>query len=243
MKIVALSDQHGFLPDIPPCDLLIVAGDQIPDYPHHAQHRLGSGPQIDKQAQWWKYTWLPWRKTQPAKMCLVTWGNHDYYGQHLYNTVNSRVVFGEAGDTVAIVDGAFELDGVKFWLTPWSSQFRDWAFMATEEKLAEKYKSIPTDIDVLVSHQPPYGYGDGAVVYDMETKRTDSLGSRALLDAVLRVKPKVVVCGHIHGGYGKTVVPVPAWVPEPDAWEFTVYNVALVNEQYLMVNKPTVIEL
>jgi len=165
MKIVALSDQHGFLPDIPPCDLLIVAGDQIPDYPHHAQHRLGSGPQIDKQAQWWKYTWLPWRKTQPAKMCLVTWGNHDYYGQHLYNTVNSRVVFGEAGDTVAIVDGAFELDGVKFWLTPWSSQFRDWAFMATEEKLAEKYKSIPTDIDVLVSHQPPYGYGDGAVVY------------------------------------------------------------------------------
>jgi len=46
---------------------------------------------------------------------------------------------------------------------------------------------------VLVLHSPPKGYLDGA----------RSLGSRALLDAIERVQPRVAVCGHIHESAGE----------------------------------------
>ncbi len=48
MRIVALSDQHGYLPEIPPCDLLIIAGDVCPDRfgPFVAMHNP------DQQKSW-----------------------------------------------------------------------------------------------------------------------------------------------------------------------------------------------
>jgi hypothetical protein len=56
MRIVALSDQHGFLPDVPPCDLLIVAGDVCPD-------RFGPFIAVHdpyQQQAWFDRTVRPW---------------------------------------------------------------------------------------------------------------------------------------------------------------------------------------
>ena len=73
MRIVALSDQHGYLPEIPPCDLLIIAGDVCPD-------RFGPSlardvPELRKA--WFDETALPWIATAPATRTILTWGNHD----------------------------------------------------------------------------------------------------------------------------------------------------------------------
>jgi Icc-related predicted phosphoesterase len=116
------------------------------------------------------------------------------------------------------------------WATPWSNPFMQWAFMKEPRALEQVYAAIPEDSDVLVSHQPPYGYGDRT--FDLEAGRIEHVGSRELLAAIERVRPKVVICGHVHGGFGQYE---HEGVP--------IYNVSVVDERYRLVNQPTVIDL
>ncbi|KAJ9644129.1 hypothetical protein H2199_003997 [Coniosporium tulheliwenetii] len=51
---------------------------------------------------------------------------------------------------------------------------------------------MPHDTDILLTHGPPKGHLD-----------RDGMGSRFLLSEIWRVKPRLVVFGHIHGGYGQ----------------------------------------
>lgn len=104
-----------------------------------------------------------------------------------------------------------------------------WAFMKSSAELTRVYAAIPGHIDILVSHQPPYGYGDGLV--DRAAHR-EHLGSHELLTAIDRIKPRLVICGHIHSGYGRF-----------DHGPTTIYNVSVVNEQYRLVRPATVIDI
>jgi hypothetical protein len=76
-RIVALSDLHGFLPDITPCDLLVVAGDVCPDRlgPFLARHNP------KQQQAWFDRNVRPWLARAPATHKILTWGNHDWCGQ------------------------------------------------------------------------------------------------------------------------------------------------------------------
>jgi len=68
MRVVALGDQHGFLPDIPLCALLIVAGDVCPD-------RFGSLRAMDdpyRQQAWFDQNARSWLARAPATHRLLT---------------------------------------------------------------------------------------------------------------------------------------------------------------------------
>lgn len=105
-----------------------------------------------------------------------------------------------------------------------------WAFMKSAAELAEVYAAIPAGLDILVSHQPPYGYGDRSV--DEQSGEVDYLGSHELLSAIERVKPRLVICGHIHSGHGYF-----------EHGRTPIYNVSVVNDQYRLVRSPTVIDI
>lgn len=70
--------------------------------------------------------------------------------------------------------------------------------------------------DVLVLHSPPKGVAD-------RTSNGLSVGSQAIHDAILRVQPKLAVCGHIHDSWGETgmigVTPVINLGPTPNWFE------------------------
>ena len=106
----------------------------------------------------------------------------------------------------------------------------NWAFMKPAPDLETVYAEIPEGIDILISHQPPYGYGDRYC--EVGSVKIDHLGSRELLAAIDRCRPKLVICGHIHDGYGQAEY---AGIP--------IYNVSVVDEQYRLVHPLTVIDL
>lgn len=228
MRIVALSDQHGYLPAIPPCDLLIIAGDVCPD-------RFGPSLGMDtptQQKAWFEQTLRPWVARAPATRTILTWGNHDWCGQLCtFEDSASATALTIVVDNAASVPNSSDAEyAVTVWASPWSNRFGDWAFMKAPAELVPVYAAIPEGIDILVSHQPPFGYGDRCA--DFYSGRIISVGSRELLATIDRVRPRIVVCGHIHEGYGQF---------ERDGTR--IFNVSVVDEHYRLVRGPTVIDL
>ncbi|HPF38554.1 MAG TPA: metallophosphoesterase family protein [Phycisphaerae bacterium] len=92
------------------------------------------------------------------------------------------------------------IDGVEFYgvgggipVTP----FGDWSFDFSEDE-AERLLADLKPGSVLVSHSPPKGILD-------VTSSGRSVGSSAVLAAIERTSPRLVVCGHIHDSAGQRV--------------------------------------
>lgn len=78
---------------------------------------------------------------------------------------------------------------------PWTPTFEDWAFQDDDDALAEHWRLIPDDVDVLLSHGPPWG------VCDLLPPDRHA-GSGSLRAWVDRVQPPLLVCGHVHEAAG-----------------------------------------
>ena len=70
--------------------------------------------------------------------------------------------------------------------------FGAWSFDLTEDEARALLVNCPTG-GVLVSHSPPYGHVDST--------EQGHLGSHAVLEAIERTRPLLVVCGHIHASW------------------------------------------
>lgn len=208
-NICCLSDLHGYLPEVPDCDLLLLAGDYCPSSKALDMVQFMGGP---------FFNWL--KSLQDRFPVIGIAGNHDMiFEWPVYKQI-------EDIPWTYLQDSGTTWNGLKIWGTPWQPRFWDWAFNLDEDELVKKWALIPDDTDVLLVHGPPQGIGDWVPRDKVHT------GSPGLLKRILEIEPKLVVCGHIHPGYGRYQL-----------GPTTIINAALVNEAYQPVNPPQTVTI
>lgn len=184
MRVAAISDLHGQLPEIPPCDLLLLGGDLCPARNHAPAY----------QAEWLDTFFRAWLNSLTHVRHIVgIAGNHDFVFQELPDQVPRDLRWTYLLDAEAVVDG------LRVWGTPWQPVFFDWAFNLEAEDRARKWALIPAGIDILVVHGPPLGWGDYATRGD----GGENVGCHHLAQRITELAPRLVVFGHIHEGHGQ----------------------------------------
>lgn len=74
-------------------------------------------------------------------------------------------------------------------------------------KKANKFLNSFKNVDILLCHQPPYGYLDKVnSVHAPKHWNHKHAGSKIILDFINKKQPRYVFCGHIHEGVGNTKI-------------------------------------
>lgn len=222
MIIDCISDLHGHYPTLEGGDLLIVAGDLTA---------------ADTEEQ--MYEFYSWLDDQNYKKKVFTGGNHDNrlkkYGSDFFSDWTDEAQY--------LCDSGIEFEGLKIWGSPWTLTFEGinphcTAFTGDENLLAEKFALIPDDVDILITHGPPYGTMDTVTKYGpFSHEREVNVGSEALSDQLHRIRPKLHVFGHIHEGYGQYRPMLDLGRTKLAGYPISV-NCSHMNEDYEPVNKP-----
>ena len=178
MKIVAISDTHGRLPEIPECDVLCIAGDFCAEF----MRMYDPGIMRMRQMDWLRTVFVKWEQTVPTKRILITPGNHDWITE-----------LPEECASELLIDREFVVDGYRFYGTPWVSPIWNWNYMLKRGERKERFAQIPAGLDVLIAHSPVEWVLDRN--WDGE-----HCGCPELRQVVLNQQPKHCIFGHIHEG-------------------------------------------
>lgn len=228
-RITVISDTHtkeGYLiqldeirssgqsPMLPGGDILIHAGDF-----------MNSGYSKREAEEF--FDWFDKIKGYDTKVFIA--GNHDRWMENMPDVARGILT---GYKTIEYLEdelfGLYDMDediSLKIYGSPWQPEFYNWAFNLPRngEELKAKWAVIPTYTDILITHGPAQGNLDTSGPPYNEP----NLGCELLIERIKEVKPKIHVCGHIHGGYGYKF--------DGDTHFF---NASILNERYEFRNKP-----
>ncbi len=208
-KIVCLSDTHNCNEQIviPDGDILIHAGDAT---------IRGTIDEVVMFNEWFSKL--------PHHYKIFVAGNHDWLfetnNRYARNLLDSSIHY--------LQDSSVKIEKLKIYGSPWQPRFFDWAFNLTRgAELAHKWRLIPENTDILITHGPPFGILDEVP----RANWTENTGCEELRRRVETVCPKLHVFGHIHYGYGTT-----------EQFGVKFVNASNCDEYYEPTNAPIVID-
>lgn len=208
MKFVVISDTHSkhhFI-KLPKGDILIHAGDIS---------QKGKKEEV--------MDFLQWFGKQNFTYKIFIAGNHDFFFEKASQQEITETI---PQDIIYLNESGIDINGIKIWGSPITPWFFNWAFNRKRgAEIRKHWENIPTDVDILITHGPVYGFLD--IISNEE-----HVGCQDLLRRVLIVKPKIHICGHIHESYGQITRSGIQFI-----------NASQVNELYNLSNRPIVFDL
>ncbi|CAO3626650.1 unnamed protein product [Mucor fragilis] len=185
-RFVCISDTHGKIDfAIPDGDVLIHAGD------------------ITRKSTFQEFTQtIQWLSTLPHKIKIITGGNHDHFLDDVFGFVERKqdiLALMEKHKLTYLEHEKFQLPAsmgsLTLFVSPYAPMHLGGAFMLDD--MSTVWDDVPP-VDILVTHTPPYGYGDKIV-------RGRHVGCQYLRDRIDQViQPQVCAFGHIHEAHGYT---------------------------------------
>jgi len=209
-RFVCFSDTHGRHDRIPPAqcveaDVLLHAGDftntgepeqvrsfvaWLQRYPAKHKVAIAGNHDITFQPDYYKGSWRRFHP-EPFDCAKATQPLLDHAVAH-----GTKVVAKPDGSCSYLEDSSVEVMGYHIYGSPWQPEFCDWAFsLPRGEPCRAAWRRIPSDVDVVISHGPPWGLGDLC-------DHGERVGCEHLADALRSRIVPVCVAGHIHEGYG-----------------------------------------
>lgn len=181
MKILAISDTHGFHRefkelDFVGIDMIIHAG----DFSNTKSPMFNQKEAVD---------FLSWYNDLPIEHKVLICGNHD-------TSIEASLVNPKHFEKITYLEHeSINIEGINIFGSPYTPAFCGWSFNVKRGKLDPYWQQIPNNTDILLVHGPPRG------ILDLSHDQNGTLeycGDKELFNHIIRVQPKYCIFGHIH---------------------------------------------
>ena len=228
MKLCAMSDLHGSLiptSEFRPCEVIFICGDISP-LNIQGNHR--------RMRKWLVDEFKPWCESLPCDKVIFIAGNHDsalgnldFMYTQFPKDKKVTYLFHETYVYTSKSGKEYSIFG-----TPYCKLFGNWAFMELDEILEKLYSTIPKNIDILLTHDQPYGWGD-IILDNIWWNTGEHIGNKPLTKAILEKEPIYQFNGHLHSCQHGLI----------EIGKTQHYNVSIKNEVYEIAYEPTYVEI